>query len=242
MDMKETLRYVVRPEDVDASGTMPADAVAQQVCLAGTLRNKAEGGGRDRLLPRFKATWMFRRIRFSQFAPIHAGDELVGYGSGRTTCGNEYALRGELYQDGVLVAGMDMMMMPVVLRGRRRLTCEDIEPLYSTPPLNEVPAFGRLSMLEDMNYDGSREITKEDCDQNAGHFAFYQYVILVEHALGFQNGGAPLFKTLQVDYVKECLQGNVIKLGIVPNGEGFTVQGQHTDGRPCFNAYCELVK
>ncbi len=242
MDMKETLRYLVLPEDMDESGTMPAWIIAQKVCLAGTLRNKAEGGGRERLLERFKATWMFRRIRFSQYAPIHAGDELVGFGSGRTPCGNEYALRGELYRDGVLVAAMDMMMMPVVLRGRRRLTCEDTEPLYRTPPLNEVPGFDRLPMLEDMNYDGSREITKEDCDQNAGHFAFYQYIILVEHARGFVSGGGPLFATLQIDYVKECLMGDTIKLGMVPNGAGFTVQGRHANGHPCFNAYFELAE
>ena len=48
-----------------------------------------------------------------------------------------------------------------------------------------------------------------------------------------------MLSKLRIDYIKECVTGNTIKMGVIPRGEGFTVQGIHMDGKPCFNAYCE---
>ena len=150
MDMKETLRYNVSASDVDATGYMPPRPLIQQLVLAATFRNKDEGGGKGVLRTNLGAAWMFRRVKFEQFQRITEGDELVGFGSGRTDCTTEYILRGEFFKNGALAARLDIAMMPVVLKERRKLTCADIEPFYTTKALNEVPAFGRLPMLADI--------------------------------------------------------------------------------------------
>lgn len=242
MDMMETLRYTVLPEDVGESSFMPPSALAQKLALAGTLRNRAEGGGRERLEAVFKATWMFRRIRFSQFAPVQCGDELVGFGSSRTALENEYAFRGELYRAGLLVAQMDMIMMPVVLGDRRRLRCEDIEPLYSSPPKNDVPLFPRLPTVSDLSYDHKKLISAEDCDVHASHFAFHNYIGLICRELDYAALGCPLISELQVDYVKECVPGKTILIGVRPDASCTVIQGKHLSGRPCFNARCQFQK
>ena len=182
--------------------------------------------------------WLFRRIKLEQYLPFALGDELVGYASGRTNCETEYVLRGEFMKDGVLAARIDLVMMPVLLKGRNRLTCKDIEPLYTTSPLNEVPNFKRL-LTRDVEYTTEKTITKDDCDKNAAHFAFHNYAELVCRETGYWDGEYRMLSKLRIDYIKECVTGNTIKMGTIPRDGGFTVQGIHMDGKPCFNAYCE---
>ena len=238
MDMKETLRYTVAEEDLDSTGYMSPCALIQQLVLAATLRNKEEGASKGNLKAKLNAVWMFRRIKLEQYLPFALGDELVGYASGRTNCETEYVLRGEFMKDGVLAARIDLVMMPVLLKGRNRLTCKDIEPLYTTSPLNEVPNFKRL-LTRDVEYTTEKTITKDDCDKNAAHFAFHNYAELVCRETGYWDGEYRMLSKLRIDYIKECVTGNTIKMGVIPRGEGFTVQGIHMDGKPCFNAYCE---
>lgn len=239
MDMKETLRYTVSASDLDKTGYMSPCALIQQLVLASTFRNKAEGGSKGVLKQKLNAVWMFRRIKLEQYLPITEGDELVGFGSGRTDCTTEYIMRGEFTKNGELAARIDLVMMPVLLKGRRRLTCADIEPFYTTPALNEVPVFHRLPMAETFEYPIEKTITKDDCDKNAAHFAFHNYAELVCRETGYWEGEYRMLSKLQIDYVKECITGNTIKLGVAPKDAGYSVQGIHMDGKPCFNAYCE---
>lgn len=242
MDMKETLRYTVAEADLDSTGYMSPCALIQQLVLAGTYRNKDEGAGKGVLKSKLGAVWMFRRIKLEQYLRISAGDELVGFASGRTNCGTEYVMRGEFMKDGALAARIDLVMMPVLLRGRRRLTCEDIEPFYTTSALNQVPEFKRLPTIESFEYPTEKTITKDDCDNNAAHFAFHNYAMLVCRETGYWEGEYRMLSKLQIDYIKECVTGNTIKMGAAPRGEGYAVQGIHMDGKPCFNAYCEYEK
>ena len=239
MNMKETLRYPVTAADIDAPGYMPPRPLIQQLVLAATFRNRDEGAGKTVLRAQLAAAWMFRRVKFEQFLRIAEGDELVGFGSGRTECGTEYVLRGEFYKNGELAARLDIAMMPVVLKERRKLTCADIEPLYTTRPMNEVPPFGRLPMLADMAYGADKTITEDDCDENAAHFASHNYADLVCRETGYWEGEYRMITKMQLDYVKECVTGDTIKLAKAENGAGYTVQGIHLNGKPCFNAYCE---
>lgn len=239
MDMKETLRYPVTAADIDATGYMPPRPLIQQLVLAATYRNRDEGGGKTVLRANLGAAWMFRRLKFEQFRRIVEGDELVGYGSGRTENGTEYILRGIFYKNGEIAATLDIAMMPVLLKERRKLVCADIEPFYSTKALNEVPVFGRLPMLADMEYGADKTITEADCDENAAHFASHNYADLVCRETGYWDGEYRMISKMQMDYVKECVTGDTIKLAKVPNGNGYTVQGIHLNGKPCFNAYCE---
>lgn len=210
----------------------------QQLVLAATYRNKDEGGGQGVLRSNLGAAWMFRRVKFEQFLPMVVGDELVGFGSGRTDCGTEYVLRGQFYKDGQLAASLDIVMMPVLLKERRKLGCADIEPFYSTKPVNEVPAFERLPMLAELEYKTQKHITAEDCDKNAAHYASHNYADLVCKETGYWDGEYRMIRKMQLDYVKECVTGDTIQLAKTSNGEGYTVQGIHMNGKPCFNAYC----
>lgn len=238
MDMQETLRYVVAPTDVDGRGFMTPKALIRQLTLAATYRNKNEGASKQVIRAKFDAVWMFRRIKLEQFKPIREGDELVGYGSGRTNAETEYIIRGVFRRDGEDVAYADFAMMPVALKERHKLPCELIEPVYTTPPLNEVPVFGRLAIIAKFPYPHEKTITEADCDENV-HFASQNYADLVCSETGYFEGEYRLMKKLRLDFVKECVTGNTIKLGAMPKGAGIAVQGVHKNGKPCFNAYCE---
>jgi hypothetical protein len=92
--------------------------------------------------------------------------------------------------------------------------------------------------VEPFVYDTEKTITSADCDNNAAHFAFFDYATLVAAMTGYSSAAPhPLVSTLQIDYIKECVSGDTIKMGAQPQGAGFSVQAQHSDGRPCFNAY-----
>ncbi len=238
MDLKETLRYVVTASDVDSRGFMTPKALIRQLTLAATYRNRNDGCSKQVLRAKFDAVWMFRRIKLEQYKPLREGDELVGYGSGRTNNETEYIIRGIFKQDGEDVAYADFAMMPVALKERHKIPCAEIEPAYNTQPLNEVPVFPRLTMLTKMVYNSEKTITEADCDENV-HFASQNYADLVCNETGYFEGDYRLMKKLQLDFVKECVTGNTIKLGTSRKGSGIAVQGKHKNGKPCFNAYCE---
>lgn len=239
MNMKETFRYTVTAADTDSRGYMTPRALIQQLVLAATFRNKEEGGGQGVLREKLGAAWMFRRVKLEQLLPLRAGDELVGYGSGRTDCTTEYILRGVFMRGSEEAARLDIAMMPVVLKARKKLTCKDIEPFYTTKALNEVAPFERLPIMENMEYSSEKTITRDDCDANAAHFASHNYADLVCREIGYFEGDYRMMAQLQIDYVKECLPGTTIKLGKLAANGGFTVQGIHLNGKPCFNARCE---
>ena len=60
--MKETLRYTVTETALDSTGYMSPCELIQQLVLAATYRNKAEGGGKGVLKANLGAVWMFRRV------------------------------------------------------------------------------------------------------------------------------------------------------------------------------------
>lgn len=240
MDMLETLRYTVKKDDCGPQGFIGVCPLVHWSLIAATARNTMEGGSRRALIRQLKAVWMIRRIRLRQFCRAKAGDELVGYGSSRTLCGNQYAQHGEIYCRDRLVASMDLIIMPVELESRRRLNCEDTEPLFSQPALNQAPSFEALPMISDMEYPVEHSFTQADCDSNASHLSFFNYPALVlDMAPGSSGEDSSLISLLQLDYVRECLAGSCIHLGSRPQGKGYAVQAKHENGKPCFNAYVE---
>ena len=241
MDMKETTRVEVTAADVDATGTMPPSRLIQLLVLAGMERNRLEGGGKTALRAAFGAAWMFRRISVEQYLPVKEGDVLQGYGSGRTMLAQEYVERGEFRRDGELVGRCDLVMMPVDLKKRLKLKPEEVDGLYATKPLNEVPDFPRLEMLKEFDYPTEKEITTADCDENANHFGSHNYADLICRETGFGVGETRMMTRLQIDYIKECMPGDHIRLGTIVRDGVYIVQGIHVDGRPCFNARFEYV-
>ena len=242
MDMLETLHYTITEADCDQQGYITVPELVKQLVVAATTRNRLEGGSKQVLMANLKAVWMFRRIIVRQYQHLHAGDELVGFASSRTVCGRHYTQQGELYRNGELVAQLNHVMMPVVLRGRRRLTCEDTEPFFNAPALNEAEDFDPLPTIEDFPYTEEKAFTLADCDAN-GHYSTFDYPELVCRLSGYYEGERPLIAHMQVDFVKECVNGSVIRMGAMPQGDGIKVQGQHiSTGKPAFNAYCEYKR
>ncbi len=241
MDMKPTTRIEITAADVDKRGYITPARLTQLMILAAMDRNRTEGGGKGPMRENFGAAWMFRRVRMEQFLPIQAGTVLEGFGSGRTMLEAEYVRRGEFRLNGEVAARCDLVMMPVKLKERAKLTPPEVERLYDCPPSNEVEVFPRLPILPDVPYKESRKITEADCDDNAAHFASHSYAGLVCEETGYWDGPYHMMKLLQMDYVKECVTGDIIKIGMLPQGDGFAVQGVHENGKPCFNAYCAYV-
>lgn len=242
MDMKPTTQIEVTAGDVDSRGYLTPARLTQLAVLAAMDRNRTEGGGRGPMREQFGAAWMFRRIRLEQFLPIREGDVLEGFGSGRTMLETEYVRRGEFFLNGKLASRCDLVMMPVKLKERTKLTPAEVERLYDCPPSNEVEAFPRLPILPDFPYADARQITEADCDDNAAHFASHNYAGLVCGETAYWDGAYRMMKLLQMDYVKECVTGDSVKIGVLTQGEGFVVQGIHENGKPCFNAYCEYER
>lgn len=236
MDMQKTTLVEVTKSDLDQTGTMPPSRLTQLLVLAGMDRNRVEGGGQTALRAAFGAAWMFRRVLVRQDLPVREGDVLQGYASGRTVTTKTYAVRGEFRRDGALVANCDVVMIPVNLRRRLKLKPAEVETLYTTQPANEVSLYPRLEILEPFDYPTEKQITPADCDANANHFGSHNYADLICRETGYWDGAPRVMRALQIDYVKECMPGDRIRLGTAARDGGYIVQGIHADGRPCFNA------
>lgn len=239
MNMLETLSYTVPREDCDQYGCLRICPMVNKAVSASTNRNRLEGASRENMREKLSAAWMVRRIQLRQFLPIRAGDEVQGFGSGRTMGRRHYAQLGELYCNGRLAVSLGLIIMPVELKTRRRLSCKDTEPLFSTTPLNEAPYFPHLPMVMGMDYSTERDFTRADCDSNASHLSFFRYPGLVWDMSSRFAPGPQLISFMQLDYIRECVAGSSILLGVQPQGKGYAVQARHISGKPCFNAYIE---
>ena len=242
MNMEGTFGYIVTPRAMDRDGHISPKILLQELALVSTCRNRNEGAMKIYLRRQLGAVWMFRRVDLRQFSPIQLGDRLEGFASSRTLNDTEYILRSTFVRDGEVVAQMDAAIMAVLVKERKKLPCSAVEPLFNVAPLEEVPVFPRLPMRSDVDYCHEKTITEKDCDENAQHFASHNYADLVCRESGYWDGEYHMLKRLQLDYVKECLVGDTIHLGCVASGEGFTVQGIHENGKPCFNAYIEYER
>lgn len=236
MGLLETTCVEVTAADVEKSGTMSSRRLLQLLILAAMDRNRVEGGSKIRLREQFGAVWMVRRVRMEQYAPIYEGDVLNGFATGRTMLTQEIALGGEFRRNGETVARIELVMIAVNLKERFKLKAADVNTLYQTEPTNEAEAFPRLAMDSEFPYVHERTITEADCDENANHFASHCYVDLVAQEVGVPADG--MIRLLQIDYVKECVAGDTVRLGAKAVEGGYAVQGIHANGKPCFNAYC----
>lgn len=236
MDMQKTTLVEVTKSDLDQTGSMPPSRLIQLLVLEAMYRNREEGGGQGALRNAFGAAWMFRRVLVRQELPVREGDVLQGYASGRTVTTKTYVVRGEFHRDGALVARCDVVMIPVNLRKRLKLKAAEIEPLYTTQPTNEVALYPRLEIVDPFAYPTEKQITPADCDTNAAHFGSHKYADLICRETGYWDGAPHTMREMQIDYVKECMPGDSIRLGALLQDGGYTVQGIHADGRPCFNA------
>ena len=77
------------------------------------------------------------------------------------------------------MAACDLVLIPVRLKERAKLSTAEIDRLYDCPPSNEVENFPRLAALPEVSYGDIKTITEADCDDNASHFASHNYVDLV---------------------------------------------------------------
>ncbi len=238
MDKQETTHVEITAGDVDQTGTVSPRRMIQLLVLAGMERNRLEGGGKGPLREKFGAAWMFRRILMRQELPVRVGDQLTGFGYSRTMLDNEILIRGEFRREGALVAQCDLAMVPVNLAQRQKLKPAEVECLYRTTAANELDVFPRLGMVADFPYEHEKNITVQDCDENANHFASHNYADLVCRETGYWDGPYRMVRRMQIDYVKECMPGEHISLGAVERDGAYTVQGIHDNGKPCFNAFC----
>ena len=102
--------------------------------------------------------------------------------------------------------------------------------------------FDPLPTIEDFPYTEEKAFTQDDCDAN-GHYSTFDYPELVCRLSGYYEGERPLIAHMQVDFVKECVNGSVIRMGAMPLEDGIKVQGQHiSTGKPAFNAYCQYKR
>lgn len=238
MDMQPTTHVEITAEDCEKSGRLSPRRLIQLLVLAAMFRNRIEGGGAPALREAFGAVWMIRRLRLEQFSPICVGDVLQGYGSGRTKQKATYVVRGEFRRGDELVARMDFLTMPVTVKGRKKVSIDDTETLYSTAPADFVPSFDRLPTEEGLDYTISKTITPADCDSN-GHFASQNYADLICSNIGYWENPDNIYRFLQMDFIKEVLPGGSIKISVNRRGNVYVVQGMHQNGKPCFNASCE---
>lgn len=239
MDMQHTIDITILPEECDEHGFIKPKCLINRLVDATQFRNKLEGGGKVPLRQKFNAVWMIRRLKFEQFKPVKAGTELNGFASGRTRLTESYVWRGEYYSGNELVARMDYLLMPVEFDKREKVSLDAVNTLYTTEPSDCVPSFDRLPMYKGLDYPQRKKVHPEDCDSNE-HFASANYSEMICKRIGYYDIPGQTFKSLQMDFIREITVGKVLKLSIRQKNGGYSIQGKHMSGFPCFNAFCEL--
>lgn len=209
-------------------------------CLSATLYDvRAEGLDRVNLCAATGAVWMISHMRFYQYAPINASDDLIYKTFPRVIEGNRYIFYVEVYREGQLIARTDFSYIPVHKAERRVIRISQVEPLWKTPPRNAVTKYlHRLHPHCEFTDCGRDSVRMSDTDCNH-HMTSGAYLALACNALNFWGREESVYmKMMQVDYASEVLPNTELTFQKgEENGTQF-VRGIKPDGKIAFTAAC----
>ena len=140
---------------------------------------------------------------------------------------------------GELAAQAQLSFFAVEFYERRILRLSELAHLWNEPaqPGKNMEKAAWRGPMEEL---GSCTVRMSDCDSNQ-HLTSPKYLDFICDQTGFWAGETRMMTRLQIDYIKECMTGDHIRLGTIVRDGVYIVQGIHVDGRPCFNARFEYV-
>lgn len=229
--------HVIRSLETDIFNNVKPKTLLRLAIDSVSGQSDLEGVSFARMKEETGAVWMLARLKFCQFEPICGEQKIHVDVSRRSISAGTYVRVIEFRtQEEVLAVRCTMASMAVNSETRHILRSSSLENMFTAAQSEvQVPAPKRIRVREELPELGRSLVRFGDCDMN-GHLSGPAYADIVCEALGYWEGGAKVFTSLQIDYSAECPPGKEIVLRGKCSENDFIMQGMRHDGVLSFTA------
>ena len=230
-----SIKSIFPASAVDYSGYVAPNNMMRTINEGVGEANYRDGVGFSHLFPTMGITWMMGQcvLEYKKFVPCAEEVEVVC--GGHEQFGVATVRRCVMYHNGEEAMHFAAKLLPVYFDARKVVPPQVLAPIWKTEhdpcgePIHFIVPPDQMKVLEEYH------VHYRDCDLNK-HMTAFRYLDLAMETAGHWGNELRLPKRIQIDYLKECLPGDVLYLKHALEDGVHYCSGVKTDGSVSFNA------
>lgn len=226
------MNYRVDSRDVDMFRQCRPSAVLGILQEAATQAALALHVSGPEVLEKYNALWMVTRNWVELERPIGWNDQLAIRTWHRGAAGASSPRDFDIYRDGELIGQGVTLWVLVDATEHRLMRIKNLAEFQGTDggELMKSIKLHRTTMPESFDSRSLREMRYSDTDIN-GHINNIHYADFASDALHLERHcGGKFVRTLQLDYISECMAGETLSLDTAVRGNDLYAKGVGGDG------------
>lgn len=229
------LKTVFPASAVDYFGYVSPNYMMREINEGVAVANYNDGVGFSHLFPTIGVTWMLGQcvLEYEKFVPC--AEEVEVECGGHEQFGVSTVRRCVMYHNGEVAMRFAAKLLPVYFDARKVVPPHVLAPFWKTEasPCGDPIVF--IKPPEHMETIEEYSVRFRDCDSNK-HMTAFRYLDLIMETVGYWNNTLHLPERIQIDYLKECLPGEVVNLQYGKRDGVHYCSGVKQDGSVSFNA------
>ncbi|MBQ2955944.1 MAG: hypothetical protein IJE08_05730 [Clostridia bacterium] len=220
---------------VDYTGYVAPNHMMRAINEGVGAANFNDGVGFSHLFPTIGVTWMLGQCVIENEKFVPCAEEVEVECGGHEQFGVTTVRRCVMYHNGEVAMRFAAKLLPVYFHERKVVPPSVLIPFWKTPhaPCGEAISF--IVPPRQMETVEEYHVHYRDCDSNK-HMTAFRYLDLVMETAGHWHGELHLPKRVQIDYLKECLPGDVVYLKHAMKDGLHYCSGVKFDGSVSFHA------
>ncbi len=202
-------------------------------------KNVEDGAGFSRIYPTIGATWMLGQCVLEYKQLVTTAEEVEIEVLPREQCGVTTLRRAVMRRNGEDVVYFTAKQLPVYYVERKVVPPNVMEEFWNVPaaPCGEDIPF--ITPIESMELVDKYRVRYCDSDPNH-HMTAFRYLDLIMECINYWGTEMRLIERMQVDYRRECMPGDVLKLYHGVQDGLHYVSGYKEDGTVSFHSTVRL--
>ncbi len=225
----------------DYHGFVTPNYMMREIDEGVAAANYADGVGFSHIFPAIGVTWMLGQCVLEFKELLTPGYEVEIEACPREQFGIATVRRCIMFREGREIMRFAAKLLPVDFNARKAVPASTLDPFWKSPaaPCGEKISF--LKMPEIMETKERYTVKYRDCDTNK-HMTAFRYLDLIMETVGYWDGPAYLPERIQVDYLRECLPGEILQLQYGKADDIHYCRGLKADGSSAFHASVRFAK
>lgn len=223
----------------DYHGFVSPNYMMREIDEGVAAANYADGVGFAHIFPTIGVTWMLGQCVLEFKELLTPAYEVEIEALQREQFGIATVRRCVMRRDGREIMRFTAKLLPVDFKARKAVPASTLDPFWKSPPAPCGEPIVFLRMPAHMDTKERYIVKYRDCDSNK-HMTAFRYLDLIMETIGYWEEEARLPQRIQIDYLRECLPGEVLHLQYAEQMGVRYCRGIKDDGSVSFHASVKL--
>lgn len=219
----------------DYHGFVSPNYMMREIDEGAAAANYEDGVGFAHIYPTIGVTWMLGQCVLEFKELLAPANEVEIEAMQREQHGIATVRRCVMRREGREIMRFAAKLLPVNFAARKSVPASTLDPFWRSAPAPCGERILFLKMPENMEERERYTVKYRDCDTNK-HLTAFRYLDLVMETVGYWDGPARLPERVQIDYLRECLPGDVLLLQYREQDGIHYCRGVKEDGTFSFHA------